>query len=184
MPRCLCTSEKPSWRSYSLSDFRLQTSWAGSEGSSPSWGNSECFGWTCAAKSLSLHCPRGEKSASFSRQEPCSWVMWAVPRGNCTSAALVLHLLRPQRPRGCLLELQTLPLLGITFVWTSVGEGSPSTRGFIPRGPDIHQLLEAAWHRCCSVLLLSHISIPPELMISIQIKLRAPTFFDISRQYW
>lgn len=41
MPRCLCTSEKPSWRSCLLSGFRLQTFWAGSEGSSPSWGNSE-----------------------------------------------------------------------------------------------------------------------------------------------
>lgn len=52
----------------------------------------------------------------------------------------------------------------------------PSTRSSIPRGLEIHQLLEAAWHHCCSVLLLSHISISPELMISIQIKLRPPMF--------
>lgn len=163
--------------------------------SSPSWGSSEylveLLQWRVYHPADSLW----RKSASFSRQESCSWLTWAVPWGTCTSATLVIHLIKPQRQAGYLLEPQMLSLgcfpsvkawkkASLLFEWMSVWEGSPGTHIF-PCGLEIHHLSTTAWSWLASllqfVLLNSSISLEP--MISIQIKLRHQ-ISDISKQYW
>lgn len=165
MHRCLCASEKPYLRSCHLT-WGSELCWAGGEGSSPSCGNSEhlveLLQWRvyCSAAVL------WRKSASFNRQESCSW-LWAIPWGTCTSATLCytshpapeVSRIFAQAP-----DAVAWMLSSITFVWISVWKGSPSTHIIFPHGPTntpaLHHglklLVSLLW--CFVIATFSHFS--------------------------